>query len=83
MRKFENIVQSETAPQTNSLWLKEGVLYMFNNGAWVSVGGGQYEVLTSDEYDAIEHKKDIFYYIIEEGITEEDGPLGGDLSMLA
>lgn len=34
MRKFDNIVQSETAPPITSLWLKEDRLYYFNNGGW-------------------------------------------------
>lgn len=34
MRKFDNIVQSETAPSTTSLWLKDDKLFYFNNGEW-------------------------------------------------
>lgn len=39
MRKFENIIQSETAPKTSSLWLKEGKLLHFNNGHWEQLSG--------------------------------------------
>ena len=41
MRKVENIVQSESAPNTNSLWLKDGSLKMFNNGSWESISAAQ------------------------------------------
>lgn len=41
MRKVENIVQSESAPNTNSLWLKDGSLKVFNNGSWESISAAQ------------------------------------------
>lgn len=40
MKKYSNIIQSETAPDTNSLWLKDGKLLQFNNGEWIMVAGG-------------------------------------------
>lgn len=49
MRKFENIIQSETAPQTNSLWLHNGVLKVFNNGQWVELSGGDKTETVTEE----------------------------------
>lgn len=55
MRKFENIVQSETAPQTNSLWLKDGKLKVFNNGKWQElVYGGDSDSSTNADWKARE-----------------------------
>lgn len=34
MKKFENIVLSDTEPSIYSIWLKNGKLYYFNNGTW-------------------------------------------------
>lgn len=38
MRKFEAIIQSETAPSTSSLWLKNKKLWFFEGG-WKPVEG--------------------------------------------
>ncbi len=44
MRKFDNIIQSETAPNTRSLWLKGNELLIFSRGTWrplpIKVQGG-------------------------------------------
>lgn len=37
MRQFDKIVQSETAPSINSLWMKDGQLLWYNNGKWTPV----------------------------------------------
>lgn len=37
MRKFDNIIQSETALSIYSIWLKNGKLYYFSNGTWVEI----------------------------------------------
>lgn len=34
MRKFDNIIQSETPPNTRGLWLKENELLIFSKGKW-------------------------------------------------
>lgn len=34
MKKFENIVLSDTEPSIQSIWLKNGKLHYFNNGTW-------------------------------------------------
>lgn len=36
---YNNIVQSETEPSTNSLWLKDGKLKIYKNG-WQDIAGG-------------------------------------------
>ena len=38
MRRFEAIIQSETAPSTSSLWLKDKKLWFFEGG-WEPIGG--------------------------------------------
>lgn len=38
MKKFDNIVMSQTEPSTTSLWLKDGQLYYYDGG-WKSCGG--------------------------------------------
>ena len=38
MRRFEAIIQSETAPSTSSLWLKNKKLWFFEGG-WKPVEG--------------------------------------------
>lgn len=37
MRKFKGLIQSETAPDINSLWMKDGQIYWFNDGQWKSI----------------------------------------------
>ena len=37
MKKFENIVMSDTAPNIYSIWLRNGKLYYYNNGTWVQI----------------------------------------------
>lgn len=37
MRRYENIVQSETAPLVNSLWMHDGKIQCFINGKWVDL----------------------------------------------
>ena len=38
MKKFDNIVMSQTEPSTTSLWLKDGLLYYYDGG-WYPCGG--------------------------------------------
>lgn len=38
MKKFDNIVMSQTEPSTTSLWLKDGLLYYYDGG-WKPCGG--------------------------------------------
>lgn len=38
MKKFDNIVMSQTEPSTTSLWLKDGQLYYYDGG-WKPIGG--------------------------------------------
>ena len=40
MKKFDNIVMSQTEPSTTSLWLKDGQLYYYDGG-WKPCGGGE------------------------------------------
>lgn len=37
MKKFDNIVMSQTEPSTTSLWLKDGLLYYYDGG-WYPCG---------------------------------------------
>lgn len=37
MKKFDNIVMSQTEPSTTSLWLKDGQLYYYDGG-WYLCG---------------------------------------------
>lgn len=37
MKKFDNIVMSQTEPSTTSLWLKDGKLYYYDGG-WYPCG---------------------------------------------
>ena len=37
MKKFDNIVMSQTEPSTTSLWLKDGQLYYYDGG-WKPCG---------------------------------------------
>lgn len=37
MKKFDNIVMSQTEPSTTSLWLKDGLLYYYDGG-WYLCG---------------------------------------------
>lgn len=38
MKKFYNIIMSQTEPSTTSLWLKDGQLYYYDGG-WKPCGG--------------------------------------------
>ena len=38
MKKFDNIVMSQTEPSTTSLWLKDGQLFYYDGG-WKPCGG--------------------------------------------
>lgn len=44
MRRFEAIVQSNIAPKTSSLWIKDNKLYYFNNGDWKLIGSDTTEI---------------------------------------
>jgi hypothetical protein len=37
MRKFDNIIHSNSAPPTNSLWLHNDKLQYHNNGKWTDI----------------------------------------------
>lgn len=37
MKKFDNIVMSDTTPSIYSIWLKNGKLFYFSNGTWVEI----------------------------------------------
>lgn len=51
MKKFDNIVLSDTAPSIYSIWLRNGKLYYFNNGTWV-------EISTATITESLELSKD-------------------------
>lgn len=38
MKRYDNIIQSETAPNTSSLWIHDKMLQYYNNGEWTSLG---------------------------------------------
>lgn len=69
MKRFENIVQSETAPNTNSLWIKDNVLKYFNNGQWVPLS---YQEEDSNNNGVIDNLKEILDFL--EGF-DDDGTL--------
>lgn len=69
MKRFENIVQSETAPNTNSLWIKDNVLKYFNNGQWVPLS---YQENGSNNNGVIDNLKEILDFL--EGFND-----GGNL----
>lgn len=52
MRRFEAVIQSETAPNTSSLWLRNRKLWYFEGG-WKPVEGA-FDVKENKELDAIE-----------------------------
>ena len=37
MKKFDNIVLSDTAPSIYSIWLRDGKLYYFSNGKQIEI----------------------------------------------
>lgn len=37
MKKFDNIVMSDTTPSIYGIWLKNGKLFYFSNGTWVEI----------------------------------------------
>lgn len=69
MKRFENIVQSETAPNTNSLWIKDNILKYFNNGQWVPLS---YQEKDSNNNGVIDNLKEILDFL--EGF-DDDGTL--------
>lgn len=69
MKRFENIVQSETAPNTNSFWIKDNVLKYFNNGQWVPLS---YQENGSNNNGVIDNLKEILDFL--EGF-DDDGTL--------
>lgn len=69
MKRFENIVQSETAPNTNSFWIKDNALKYFNNGQWVPLS---YQENGSNNNGVIDNLKEILDFL--EGF-DDDGTL--------
>lgn len=68
MRKFENIIQSEITPSTNSLHLKDGALFYYNNGEWKPISSGpnapNFVGYTEEEYNSLESKDSNTLYVI-------------------
>lgn len=68
MRKFENIIQSEITPNTNSLHLKDGALFYYNNGEWKPISSGpnapNFVGCTEEEYNSLESKDSNTLYVI-------------------
>lgn len=68
MRKFENIIQSEITPSTNSLHLKDGALFYYNNGEWKPISSGpnapNFVGYTEEEYNSLESKDSNILYVI-------------------
>lgn len=68
MRKFENIIQSEITPSTNSLYLKDGALFYYNNGKWKPISSGpnapNFVGCTEEEYNSLESKDSNTLYVI-------------------
>ena len=68
MRKFENIIQSEITPSTNSLHLKDGALFYYNNGEWKPISSGpnapNFVGCTEEEYNSLESKDSNTLYVI-------------------
>lgn len=68
MRKFENIIQSEITPSTNSLHLKDGALFYYNNGEWKPISSGpnapNFVGCTEEEYNSLESKDSNILYVI-------------------
>lgn len=68
MRKFENIIQSEITPSTNSLHLKDGALFYYNNGKWKPISSGpnapNFVGYTEEEYNSLESKDSNTLYVI-------------------
>lgn len=68
MRKFENIIQSEITPSTNSLHLKDGALFYYNNGKWKPISSGpnapSFVGCTEEEYNSLESKDSNILYVI-------------------
>lgn len=68
MRKFENIIQSEITPSTNSLHLKDGALFYYNNGEWKPISSGpnapNFVGCTEEEYSSLESKDSNTLYVI-------------------
>lgn len=42
MKQYNKITESITEPSIHDLWIKDGVLYHYNNG-WQPLGGGKSE----------------------------------------
>ena len=68
MRKFENIIQSKITPSTNSLHLKDGALFYYNNGEWKPISSGpnapNFVGCTEEEYNSLESKDSNTLYVI-------------------
>lgn len=69
MRKFKNIIQSEITPNTNSLHLKDGALFYYNNGEWKPISSGpnapNFVGCTEEEYNSLESKDSNTLYVIK------------------
>ena len=68
MRKFKNIIQSEITPNTNSLHIKDGALFYYNNGEWKPISSGpnapNFVGCTEEEYNSLESKDSNTLYVI-------------------
>lgn len=42
MKRFREIIQGIKAPSTSDLWINDGKLKYFNNGAWENLGSSEY-----------------------------------------
>lgn len=38
MRAIQGIVESQTAPSTNVIWINKGIAKYFSNGEWIEIG---------------------------------------------
>lgn len=54
MKTLRTLKISPNAPDINSVWLYKGTAKYFNNGEWVTIGGGA----TSVDWDSITNKPD-------------------------
>lgn len=71
MKQFNNIVQSETEPNVNSLWLDNETLKVHDNGKWIPLSGestdstipANIKIVTAAEYEAEEKNPEFIYFI--------------------
>lgn len=75
MRKFENTVQSEAAPSTNSIWIKGGTQYFFNNGEWKPLAASADQKELEEKVDSLdkemgEVKNDISKFGSSQGVVK-------------